>query len=218
MKTATSDVIAQFEAEAESQGVSWRALGKARAAAEGITEHQFYERLLRSGGTVRLLESARAPRSQQLLEKVFESLGHSAKGARVAAAGRTRRLREASAARDAAGLGPDAYAYAPDESDPSTWLLQLYQDKDSKTPEPSLVQYAVNHLPGIAAYGTAVAIPDKDLDDVKARLRSAWIAAGLSIDDLPLEMQNLELAASFRRLGITSTVGLRAALRGRPRR
>jgi hypothetical protein len=217
MKVLASDVIAQFEAEAESQGVSWRALGKARAAAEGITEHQFYVRILRSGGTVRLLESARTLRPQQLLEKVFKSLGHNAKGARVAAAGRSG-LSEASAAKNAAGLGPDAYAYAPDESDPSTWLLQLYRDKDSKSPEPSLVQYAVSHLPGIAAYGTAVAIPDKDLDAVKARLRSAWIAARLSIDDLPLEMQQLELAASMRRLGITSTVGLRAALRGRPRR
>lgn len=211
----TSDAIAEFELEAKRQGVTWRALGKTRAAAEGITEHQFYERLLKSSGMVLLRESRRQVRPT--LESAFTKMGHSAIGARVAAAGRSR-LREASAAKDAAGLGPEAYAYAPDESDPTTWLLQLYRDKDSKTPEPSLVQYAVNHLPGIAAYGTAVAIPDKDLDAVKARLRSSWIAAGLSIDDLPLEMQNLEMAAAFRRLGITDAVALRAALRGRPRR
>ncbi len=94
MKTATSDPIAEFEAEAQRQGVSWRALLKSRAAAEHITEGQFYERLLKSSGAVRLRESARAPRPHEL-EKAFESLGHSAKGARIAAAGRSG-LREVS--------------------------------------------------------------------------------------------------------------------------
>ena len=215
MKTESSDVITAFEVEAERQGVSWRALLKARAAAEGLTEGQFYERLVRSDGAVRLRES-RQP-DPQSLSRVFEELGHSPAAAKVAAAGRSG-LREASAAKDPAGLGPDAYAYAANPDDATTWLLQLFSDKNAETPDPELVRYAVSHLPGIATYGQAVAIPDKDLDAVKAKLRSAWIAAGLSIEDLPLEMQQLELAAAFRRLGHTSTVGLRAALRGRSRR
>jgi len=221
MKSQTSEVIGLFESEARRRGVGAVALLDAEAKARGMSSITLLERLSSSASKssvpVRLVESARTPRPQQLLEKVFQSLGHSPAAAKVAAAGRSG-LREAAAAKDPAGLGPDAYAYAPDAADPTTWLLQLFTDTDSKIPDPELVKYAVSHLPGIATYGQAVAIPDADLDDVKARLRSAWIAAGLSIDDLPIEMQQLELAASFRRLGITDAVGLRAALRGRSRR
>ena len=51
------------------------------------------------------------------------------------------------------------------------------------------MKYAVAHLPGIATYGQAVDIPETDLPDVKAKLRSAWVASDLDIADLPIELQ-----------------------------
>jgi hypothetical protein len=221
----TTDAIAEFELAAKTQGVSWRALLKTRAAAAHITEGQLYEQLVQGSPkstVVRLLESRR--QAQPPLEKAFELLGQNPQQAKIAAAGRAglrSGIREASSVKDAAGLGPDAYAYAPDPEDPTTWRLQIAKDDprsdNGTTFDSELVKYAVNHLPGIAMYGQAVDIPEKDLAAVKATLRSAWIACGLSIDDLPIEMQNLELAAALRSLGHTG-IGLRAAMRGRSRR
>jgi hypothetical protein len=110
------------------------------------------------------------------------------------------------AAKDAAGLGPTAYAWTPDVEDASTWRLQISRSADVGAewkPDEDLVRAAVAQLPGIAGYENAIDIPASDLPSVKATLRSAWIACGASIDEMPSELQQEALRRAFVRGGLS---------------
>jgi hypothetical protein len=110
------------------------------------------------------------------------------------------------AAKDAAGLGPTAYAWTPDVEDASTWRLQISRSAETGTswnPSEDLVRAAVAQLPGIAGYENAIDIPAADLPAVKAVLRSAWIACGAAVDAMPPELQQEALRRALLRGGMS---------------
>jgi hypothetical protein len=189
----TRDVTAELEAEFRRSGLSPEA---ARAAARG---------------------RGRVKESGSLID-AFKAGGLSERAARVAARGR-HGLHEV--VKNVAGLPASAFAWTPDPEDPTTWRMQLSRSADNGNgvwaPEEDLVRAAVAQLPGIAQYGDALDIPAADLPAVRATLRAAWIACGISLDDMPNELNQEALRREFLRGGLSAEAAAVAA-RGRQRR
>ncbi len=176
------------------------------------------ESAFRAGGMseaeAKIAARGRARRAAQSLAEAAREGGMTPAAARTFARGRG--LREV--AKDAAGLPACAYAYPRDPEDPTTWRLQIAKDADQPGAfDKELVKYAVNQLPGIAGYDKALDIPAADLATVKATLRSAWIACGLDVNEMPAELQAEALRREFIRGGLSEKAAAIAAA-GRNRR
>ena len=146
-------------------------------------------------------------------------LGLSQSAARTFARGRSG-IREA--VKNVAGLPAECFAWVPAATadDPTTWKMQISRTAATGTdwsPDEDLVRAAVAQLPGVATYGNAVDIPAADLPAVKATLRSAWIACGADIAEMPAELQQEALRRAFVGLGMSETAAAVAA-KGRSRR
>lgn len=191
-------------------------------AAKPVTEAEFaatFEKLGLSPSAAKTAARGRGtqPAKASTFVEAGRDLGLTPAGAKAFAYGRG--VREV--AKDIAGLPATSYAYTPDVEDPSTWRLQISRSADTGDtwrPDEDLVRAAVAKLPGIAGYDSAIDIPAADLPGVKAKLRSAWIACGASLGDMPPELAQEALQRAFRRLGHTSDIGVTAAARGRERR
>jgi hypothetical protein len=172
------------------------------------------------------------PVSEADLAVAFEGLGHKGESARIAARGRggvresgslVLGARGRSGIREAvtsvAGLPAVCFAWVPDPADPTTWKMQISRSADTGTqwsPDEDLVRAAVAQLPGVATFGKALDIPDADLPAVRAALRSAWIACGADIAEMPPELTQEALRAAFRKLGLSDRAAS-VAVRGRRR-
>jgi hypothetical protein len=144
----------------------------------------------------------------------FRRRGLSERAARVAAAGRHGVLE---AVKNIAGLPASCFAWIPDSEDASTWQLQISRSGDIGSgwaPDEDLVRAAVAKLPGVAAYDQALDIPAADLPGVKSILRSAWIACGADLDEMPYELNQEALRQAFLGLGLSEKAAAIAA-RGR---
>jgi hypothetical protein len=150
------------------------------------------------------------------LREVGESaFGMSPAAARVFAQGRSR-LTEVE--KTVGGLTASCFAWTPDLSDSSTWKMQICRSADGDwSPSEDLVRAAVAQLPGVAAPDKALDIPETDLPQVKAVLRSAWIACGAPIDEMDPVLNESALARAFTGLGLSEDTAAVAA-RGRQRR
>lgn len=189
---ATGDLTPELEASFVRRGLS---VESARVAARG-----------------------RARSSAGSLIEAGQRLGLMPAAAHTFARGR-HGLREA--VKNVAGLPASCFAWVPDPEDPTTWQLQISRSVDTGNgewlPDEDLVRAAVAQLPGLAGYGDALDIPAGDLPGVKSILRSAWIACGAALDEMPLELTQEALRRSFRRLGLSETAAAVAAS-GRGRR
>jgi hypothetical protein len=184
-------------------------------------------RIVSTGGArVRVSEAAKTPPAakgsasdtDRKLREVMINLGLSPSEADSAVVGRNgSRAREA--VKNVAGLTSRAFAWVPDENDPSTWRLQICRtDYPGMTWEPDqeLVQAAVKVIPEPGAFGR-MDIPDADLPAVKSTLRSAWIAAGLDVTAMPEVLSEVDLVNALRGWGLTEAEATRGA-RGRNER
>jgi hypothetical protein len=171
-----------------------------------------FKRLGLSDSAAKVAARGRGSRPAGGLAEAGRRLSLSAARAKTFA---TRGLREV--IRNVAGLSAACFAWVPDESDPTTWKMQIARsdDGDVWSPDEDLVRAAVVQLPELAGYDKALDIPAADLPAVKATLRSAWIACGAPVDDMPLELSQEALRGPFKRLGVTTEAGMRAAVRGR---
>lgn len=160
---------------------------------------------------------ARETRAQNLYEAGLAG-GLSPAAARVFELGRAG-LHEA-VVKNVAGLPASCFAWVPDPEDPATWQLQFSRTADDNgvwTPDEDLVRAAVAQVPGIAGFGNALDIPAADLPGVKSILRSAWIACGAALDEMPSELNQEALRRAFRRGGLSERAAAIAAS-GRERR
>lgn len=148
------------------------------------------------------------------LEEAFRAGGMTEAQAKVAARGR--RIREA--VRNVAGLTAASFAWVADPEDPTTWKLQLQrsEDGDRWSPDEDLVRAAVAQLQNVGSYGSSLDIPAGDLPAVKAKLRSAWIACGAPVDEMPPELNEEALRRAFMASGLSEDAAAVAA-RGRRR-
>lgn len=156
------------------------------------------------------------------LAEAMQRLGLNERAADVAARGRDRTARRREAVRNVAGLSSRCFAWVPDQNNPETWQFQICRSEDPSEawlPDPDLVKLAVSQLPdpGSFSMANALNIPDADLPKVLATLKSAWIGAGLPIDEMPDALKNLELANALRS-GTGSMHEALTAARGRTTR
>jgi hypothetical protein len=148
-----------------------------------------------------------------LTEAAAKELGLDSARAKLFARGRD--LSEV--VRNSAGLSAACFAYVADAEDPTTWQLQIARSDDSGkgwSPDEDLVRAAASSLPGIAAFGKEVGIPDMALPAVRSVLRSAWIACGANLDEMPGELQQEGLRIAFEGMGL-SPAAAAAAAKGR---
>ena len=120
--------------------------------------------------------------------------------------------------KNVAGLPASCFAWVPDPEDPLTWQLQIARSADNGSgewsPDEDLVRAAVAQVPGIAGYDQALDIPAAALPGVRSILRSAWIACGAAIEEMPSELNQEALRREFRRGGLSEQKAAIAA-RGR---
>jgi len=165
-------------------------------------------------------KAAAATTRQDVTAQLIKSgrgLGLSERGALAFARGR-HGIREA--LKNIAGLTSRCYAWVPDANDPNTWQLQIARVDDAGEDlvfDSDLVQAAVQLVPGLGAFGRTIEIPDSDLPQVKATLRTAWIQSGLDPNEMPAGLLETALESSFRHMGLSQR-GAAAAARGRTRR
>jgi len=150
------------------------------------------------------------------LYRLAHERGYSPAAARIFAAGR-HGISEA--VTNIAGLTARCFAWIPDPEDSTTWQLQIARSDEPDSawqPDEDLVRSAVSQLPGIAGYDKAIDIPASALPGVKSVLRSAWIACGADVDQMPAELNQEALRREFLKLGLSETAAAIAA-RGRGR-
>ena len=178
-----------------------------------------YKGLGHTEAAAKIAARGRVPvRESGSIVEAARGLGLSQSAARTFARGRSG-IREA--VKNVAGLPAECFAWVPDPADPTTWKMQISRSANTGTewsPDEDLVRAAAAQLPGVATYGKALDIPDSEIGDVKARLRAAWIAANLPLDDPAYAvLQQEALRREFMKLGLSESAAGVAA-RGRERR
>ncbi len=203
------------------------AVGVAPVAAAAVTDAKLEAGFKRLGLSVTEAKIAAQGRdhapSTTSLFAAARRLGHSPASARIFAAGRSGILEAATKTEVPAGqfkggeFPASDYAYVPDSADPSGWELLLTVTPGG-TPDPDSVKAAVLAIDSTSRAVLTVTIPEDKMAAVVANLAKAWRASGLPVDEMPEVLTAESLRAGFARLGISSAVGLRAAVRGRPGR
>lgn len=78
----------------------------------------------------------------------------------------------------------EAYAYAPDPSNPSTWKVRLWENLEKRATAAQLARAAAP-LPGSGFSGRRVAIPPEHLAAVKGRIRESYRLLNIPEHEIP---------------------------------
>lgn len=100
-----------------------------------------------------------------------------------------------------------AYAYVPDANKPSEWKLRLWENLEKKVTRAQLGRAAAALSPG-GFRGQRVQIPREDLAKVKAKIRAAYRALGVTEKEIPRWVKEGAGKVEAERMRATGVVAL----------
>ena len=85
----------------------------------------------------------------------------------------------------------EAFAYVPDNEQPSTWRLRIWESVDKKVTKPQLARVTASLSPG-GFRGLKATVPAVDLPGVKRKIRSEYRSLGIADTDIPRWVKEVE--------------------------